>query len=93
MARRKKRFGAVATRPTRGTKFTPKRFSVAVSVMRTGREYSAVACPKLRLSPANRANMTRASNRANLHRCGNGRGGTPTAATKAALVALSRKLK
>lgn len=89
MARRKKRFSAVATRPSRGSQFKPRRFNIAASVMRKGKQYAAVACPKFvgakSLSPTRYRNV--------LNRCGNGLGGTPTEAVKRALTDLSRKLK
>lgn len=88
MARRKKRFGAVATRPGRGPQYHPRRFSVAVSVMRKGKSYMSVACPKFTPSSRRPTSM-----RSALNRCGNSEGRTPTEAVKGALSALARKLK
>lgn len=92
MARRKKRFGAVATQPWKGAAYKPRRFSIGVSVMRmkgiaSKGHYVAVACPKLR------SVRERARNRANLRRCGNAQGLTPTDAVNKALRKLAAKLK
>lgn len=91
MARRKKRFGAVATRPGRGASYKPRRFVMSASVMRTKTgsrsQYAAVVCPKLR------SIRERALTRGALKRCGNGMGATPTEAIKRALAHLSRTLK